>query len=167
MTETILKRRGGRPPLPLPPQNSADVRRLIAAEVVKANPSERRLRVLYRLLKTFVAADDVARTDAQNRIEAQQIRLNEEELELRRAEYRRRYFSAGLGLQENERLKRRVAELEEQLRTVTARGIDAGIFDATGLSCEQRVPITGQNDEPIDEPENEELTDASEAGVDA
>lgn len=49
------------------------------------------------------------------------------------AEYRRRYFNAGLGVQENERLKQRIVELEEKVRTLSARGIDCGTFVAGEL----------------------------------
>jgi hypothetical protein len=90
MTET-LKRRGGRPPIPPAPQNSADCRALIAQETVKTKPRVRTLRCLYRLLKTFLAAEDTARADAKTRALEDQNRLKAEEIELRRAEYRRRH----------------------------------------------------------------------------
>jgi hypothetical protein len=85
------KRRGGRPPIPPAPQNSADVRTLIAQETVKTKPRVRTLRSLYRLLKVFVAAEDAARVEAKTRALEDQNRLKAEELELRRAEYRRRH----------------------------------------------------------------------------
>jgi len=85
------RRRGGRPPIPPPPQNSAECRTLIAQETVKTKPRERTLRCLYRLLRVFVAAEDAARMEAKTRALEDQNRLKQEELELRRAEYRRRH----------------------------------------------------------------------------
>ena len=55
MTDQILKRKGGRPPLPPAPQTAAACRSLIASETVKAKPRDRTLRYLYRLLKAFEA----------------------------------------------------------------------------------------------------------------
>lgn len=81
----------------------------------------------------YERAEEADRVEAQTKALEESNRLNEEQIDLRRGEYRRRYFSAGLGLQENERLKRRVAELEEQLRTLSARGIDSGTFDDSGV----------------------------------
>jgi hypothetical protein len=43
------------------------------------------------LLRTFVAAEEAARTDAKTRALEDANRLKREELELRRAEYRRRH----------------------------------------------------------------------------
>ena len=90
MTNT-LKRRGGRPPIPPAPQTAADCRALIARETVKTKPRERTLRCLYRLLKVFVAAEDTARIEARTRALDEANTLKQEELELRRAEYRRRH----------------------------------------------------------------------------
>lgn len=90
MTQPV-KRRGGRPPIPPPPQNSAECRKLIAQETVKTKPRERTLRCLYRLLRVFVAAEEAARMEAKTRAIEDQNRLVQEELELRRAEYRRRH----------------------------------------------------------------------------
>jgi hypothetical protein len=89
MTDTP-KRRGGRPPIPPAPHNSADVRALIAQESVKTKPRVRTLRCLYRLLKVFVAAEDTARVEAKTRALEDQNRLKQEELELRKKEYQRR-----------------------------------------------------------------------------
>lgn len=91
MTETIQKRKGGRPPLPPAPQNTGDCRALIAIETVKTKPRERMLKHLYRLLKAFVAAEDAARVEAKTKALEDANRLKEEELELKRAEYQRRY----------------------------------------------------------------------------
>jgi hypothetical protein len=87
---TDLKRKGGRPPLPPPPQNAADCRVLIAQETVKTKPRERTLRYLYRLLKAYERAQDAERVDEKNRLRAEANRLNAEQLELRKNEYRRR-----------------------------------------------------------------------------
>jgi hypothetical protein len=87
---TTLKR-GGRPPIPPAPQSADDCRKLIAQETVKTKPRERTLRCLYRLLRVFVKAEDAARADAKTRALEDHNRLKAEELELKRAEYRRRH----------------------------------------------------------------------------
>ena len=150
MSETILKRKGGRPALPPAPQSAADVRQLISAETVKTKPRERTLRHLYRLLKAFVTAEDAARVDEQNRVEAEQNLLEQEQLELTRAEYRRRYFSAGLGLQENERLQARVAELEQRVAELEAEKklLCEAMTINSGLSViGEKVPNLGETEE--------------------
>jgi hypothetical protein len=91
MTEIIVKRRGGRPPLPPAPQNSGDCRALIAIETVKTKPRRRTLQCLYRLLKAFVVAEDAARFEAKTKALEDANRLKQEELVLKRAEYQRRY----------------------------------------------------------------------------
>jgi hypothetical protein len=64
---------------------------LIAQETVKTKPRERRLRYLYRLLRVFVTAEDAARVEAKTKALEEVNRLKAEELELKRAEYRRRH----------------------------------------------------------------------------
>jgi hypothetical protein len=91
MTVTTLKRRAGRPPLPPAPQNAGDCRTLIAQETVKTKPRERTLRYLYRLLRSFVTAEDVARVEAKTKALDEANRLKQAEIELKRAEYKRRY----------------------------------------------------------------------------
>lgn len=88
---TTVKRKGGRPPIPPAPQNAGDCRTLIAQETVKTKPRERTLRYLYRLLKSFLAAEDTARVEAKTRALEEANRLKAAELELKRAEYQRRY----------------------------------------------------------------------------
>jgi hypothetical protein len=63
---------------------------LIAQETVKTTPRERTLRYLYRLLKAYERAQDAERVDGKNRLQAEANRLNAEQLELRKNEYRRR-----------------------------------------------------------------------------
>lgn len=94
-------KRIGRPPLPPAPQNAADCRMLIAQETVKTKPREQTLRSLYRLLKAFLVAEDAARVEARTKALEQANRLKTEELELKRAEYRRR---RELGLQRKSEL---------------------------------------------------------------
>lgn len=133
MSETILKRKGGRPPLPPAPQNAAECRELIARETVKTSPSERRLRLLYRLLKSFVAAEDAARMDLKNRLQQEANTLQAAELELKRQDYRIRFVARPLGQQT---LLKRVERLEAEL-AATKSGqnqpsiptIDMGTFD--------------------------------------
>jgi hypothetical protein len=64
---------------------------LIAHETVKTKPRERTLRYLYRLLRVFVTAEDAARVEAKTKALEEANRLKAEELELKRAEYRRRH----------------------------------------------------------------------------
>src|SRR5579872_908067 len=90
MTEN-LKRKAGRPPIPPAPQNAGDCRTLIAHETVKTKPRERTLRYLYRLLKAFERADVQAAAELKNRLLDEANRLNQAELEVKRAEYQRRY----------------------------------------------------------------------------
>jgi len=88
---TDLKRKAGRPPLPPAPQNAADCRVLIGLETVRTKPRERTLRYLYRLLRVFVAAEDAARAEVKTKALEEANRLKQAELELKRAEYQRRY----------------------------------------------------------------------------
>ncbi len=124
MTDQTLKRKGGRPPLPPAPTNPGDCRALIAAETVRTNPSERRLRQWYRLLRTYLAAEEVSRNDERNRLLAEQVRLAVEQLALKKADYRLRFAQKPLGvrqlLTEGEWLKARIAELEEVVGKMTA-----------------------------------------------
>src|SRR5579862_3910470 len=91
MTDTIVKRKAGRPPLPPAPQNAGDCRMLIGQETVKTKPRERTLRYLYRLLNAFERADVQAAAELKNRLLDDANRLKQSELELKRAEYQRRY----------------------------------------------------------------------------
>ena len=88
MTETTLKRKGGRPPLPPPPQNAGEVRALISVETVKTKPRELTLRHLYRLLRVFVAAEDAQRAEERNRLLAEANRLAAETLAVKKDDYR-------------------------------------------------------------------------------
>ncbi len=119
MTETTLKRRVGRPPLPPAPQNAGDCRTLIAQETVKTKPRERTLRYLYKLLRAFERADVQAAAESKNRLLDEANRLKTAELELKRAEYQRRMSLGPLGVRnlqrENGRLKERVTEVETEL----------------------------------------------------
>jgi hypothetical protein len=112
---TTAKNKGGHP---FTPRNAEEVRHRIAAETVKTNPREQRLRNLYRLLKAFVQAEQQRRDEARARALEEANALKAAEVQLRRAEYQRRYNKSegGLGLvnlrRENDALRRRVAELE-------------------------------------------------------
>jgi hypothetical protein len=107
--------KGGRPHAP---RNKAEVIERISCESIgKARPE--RLRVLYRLLRSFTDAEkaerEVARTAAINAANV----LKSADIELRRQEYLRRFAAGPLGqrvlLEQNERLRRRVSELEQAL----------------------------------------------------
>jgi hypothetical protein len=88
---TDLKRKAGRPPLPPAPENAGECRMLIAQETVKTKPRERTLRFLYRLLKAFERADAQAAAELKNKLLDETNRLKRAELDLKRAEYQRRY----------------------------------------------------------------------------
>ena len=134
MTGPTLKRKGGRPPLPPAPQSAGDCRTLVAAEIVKTKPSERRLRQLYKLLRTFVAAEDAARADAKTEALTNANELLAESNHLKHQEFLRRFNLGPLGLRnlqaENERLKARVAELEAVLE-VGVKSEDRGQRECT------------------------------------
>jgi hypothetical protein len=88
---TDLKRKAGRPPLPPAPENASDCRMLIGQETVKTKPRERTFRFLYRLLKAFERADAQAAAELKNKLLDEANRLKRAELDLKRAEYQRRY----------------------------------------------------------------------------
>ena len=117
MTDQTIKRKGGRPPLPPAPQNAGDCRTLIAAETVRAKPRERTLRYLYRLLRAFVAAEDAERTDAKTKALDEANRLKQSEIDLRRAEYQRRFDLGPLGVRV---MRQRIAELEGKVAELEA-----------------------------------------------
>jgi hypothetical protein len=96
MIEQKTKHAGGRPPLPTPPVDAAETRHLLAVECVKQNPRTRTLSALRSLLKSYVAAEDSRREDLRNTLLAEQVRIQRELLEVRKADYRRR---RELGLQ--------------------------------------------------------------------
>jgi len=118
MIGPTLKRKGGRPPLPPAPQNAGDCRTLIAAETVRTKPRERTLRYLYRLLRAFVAAEDAERTDAKTKALDEANRLKQSEIDLRRAEYQRRFDLGPLGVKV---MRQRIAELEGKVAELEAK----------------------------------------------
>ena len=118
MTDHTLKRKGGRPPLPPAPQKAGDCRTLIAAETVRTKPRERTLRYLYRLLRAFVAAEDAERTDAKTKALDEANRLKQSEIDLRRAEYQRRFDLGPLGVKV---MRQRIVELEEKVAELQAK----------------------------------------------
>jgi len=118
MIGPTLKRKGGRPPLPPAPQNAGDCRTLIAAETVRTKPRERTLRYLYRLLRAFVAAEDAERTDAKTKALDEANRLKQSEIDLRRAEYQRRFDLGPLGVKV---MRQRIVELEEKVAELQAK----------------------------------------------
>lgn len=118
MINQTIKRKGGRPPLPPAPQNAGDCRTLIAAETVRTKPRERTLRYLYRLLRAFVAAEDAERTDAKTKAVDEANRLKQSEIDLRRAEYQRRFDLGPLGVRV---MRQRIAELEGKVAELEAK----------------------------------------------
>lgn len=104
--------RGGRPPAP---RNAAECRLRISCEIMQRG-RERRLRQLFRLLRTFIAAEKDAREETRIAAQNEMNRLAQEKLELQRREYVRRFAAGPLGqrtlLEQNTRLKARVTELE-------------------------------------------------------
>jgi hypothetical protein len=119
---TTLKNKGGHP---FTPRNAEEVRHRIAAETVgKQRPA--RLRCLYRLLKVFVQEEQQRRDDARTKALTDQNALKTAELELRRAEYQRRYNQSEGGIavlnqrRENERLAAEGEELRRRIVVLEA-----------------------------------------------
>ena len=113
MTDQILKRKGGRPPLPPAPQNAGDCR-----ETVKTKPREVTLQLLYKLLKAFERADDAAAADLKTRVQDEANRLRQSEIELKRHEYQRRFDLGPLGVRV---MRQRIAELEGKVAELEAK----------------------------------------------
>lgn len=109
----IPTKKGGRP---FAPRNRAEVLERISCESVgKARPD--RLRVLYRLLRSFVAAEQAEREDRRIEVQNTANELKTAELVLTRNEYRRRFAAAPLGQQA---LLTMVERLESQLAALKA-----------------------------------------------
>ncbi len=122
--EANLKNRGGRPPLPAPPQTAAETRSLIATEIVKTTPSTTKLRHLQKLLKSQEHTEEQAVTQATTE---RANRLLAESNEVKRAEYQRRYqigqnkADTHVTIQlttENNTLRETVASLQGELARV-------------------------------------------------
>jgi hypothetical protein len=136
MTDEIVKpevkrNRGGRPPVPSPPQNADECRALIAAEVVRHKPRELMLRGLFRLLNEYKQHEKsplelkrLELLEQVNRQKQEELDLKKQDQLLRSAEYRRRFAGMPHGAQkllrtvarleqENAELKKQVADLTE------------------------------------------------------
>ena|SRR5256885_8696139 len=108
--------KGGRP---FAPRSRAEVLQRISCESVgKARPE--RLRVLYRLLRSFVAAEQAEREDRRIEVQNTANELKSAELVLMRSEYRRRFAAAPLGQQS---LLRMVERLEAELTQLKNDGM--------------------------------------------
>lgn len=111
-TRMTGKAKGGRFRAPL----TADECREAISREVMFRGREVRLRRLYRLLKAFTDAEKVEREDRRIAALAEQNRLRQESLDLKKADYLLRFTSKPLGqralLKANAGLKGRVAELE-------------------------------------------------------
>lgn len=120
---TLPRRKSGHPSTPL---TAEETRQWIARETVNKQ-RERRLQWLYRLLRSFVAAEEAERADAKVNALVDQNRLKQQEVDLKRAEYKRRFLLCPLGvrqmMKENDELKARVAQLEAEIaKTGGSRG---------------------------------------------
>ena len=108
-------KRGGRIRAPL---NASECRAAISREVMFTG-RETKIRRLFRLLRSFVDAENAARIDARLAAQNEANRLKREALALKTASYRLRFASTELGrqalLRQNERLKARIVELESAL----------------------------------------------------
>ena len=144
MSETILKRKGGRPPLPPAPQNAAECRALIAAETVKTTPRERTLRALYKLLRAMERAQDAERREREVTATEKAIALNAAELELKRKDYLLRMAKGPLAAKVIEQQRKKIEELEQRVVELETRnvGVNSGLSSAMG----ENVPtLTGKD----------------------
>lgn len=115
MSETTKPKVGGRPKVPL---SASECRTRIAFETCyQQRPA--RLRLLYRLLKSYTDAQKAEREDRKIAAIEQQNALKAEELIRKKARYILAFTSKPLGQQaiikQNETLKARIAELERAL----------------------------------------------------
>jgi hypothetical protein len=101
------------------PQSAADARGLIASEVVKSRINPTRLAALHKCLRMFERVEQQVRKDREIAALTEQNRIEQEKLEVKKAEYRRRALNTSSGSiialnlrKEIARLKSRVAELE-------------------------------------------------------
>ena len=78
------------------------------------------MRYLYRLLRAFVAAEDAERTDAKTKALDEANRLKQSEIDLRRAEYQRRFDLGPLGVKV---MRQRIVELEEKVAELEAKAL--------------------------------------------
>lgn len=105
--------RGGRPPSP---RSSADSLARISAETVKPIPSVHKLRLLSKLHKAFVVAEQAQREERRVVALEEAARATATLAQIKSDEARRRFSLTPLGqralLQQVEKLKARVAELE-------------------------------------------------------
>jgi hypothetical protein len=89
----MTNHRGGRIRAPL---NAAECREAISREVMFAG-RETRIRRLFRLLRSFVDAENAARIDARLAAQNEANRLKREALALKAASYRLRFSSTEFG----------------------------------------------------------------------
>ncbi len=101
------------------PQSAAECRELIATEVVRPRLIPDRIKQFYRCLRMFERVEQQGRKDREIAALEHQNRIEQEKLEVKKAEYRRRALTASSGSliafnlrKENERLRQRIAELE-------------------------------------------------------
>ena len=87
--------RGGHPPTP---RTAAEVRVRISCEVSQRG-REAKLRQWYRLLRSFTDAEKAERENARTAAIVEQNRLKQQQLEFRKAEYRRRFAATEHGRQ--------------------------------------------------------------------
>lgn len=123
------KSQGGRPSTP---RNAAECREAISRETVNQG-RERRLRWLYRLLKAFVAAEEMERQDRRLTAQNAANELKASELALKRSEYRRRFASTEHGQQA---LLSMVERLESELASVKANSGSMPTLTESAGDCE-------------------------------
>jgi hypothetical protein len=121
-----MKRKGGRPPIPSAPLNAEEVRKLIAAEVVRHKPRELMLRGLFRLLNEYKQHEKsplelrkIEIQEAVNRQKQEELDIKKQEGLLRAAEYKRRFAGMPHGarqlLKTLERLEKENAALKLEI----------------------------------------------------
>lgn len=111
------------------PQSAADCRALIAESVIKPRIVPARLEALYKCLRMFERVEKQRRDDPTLAALAEQNRIEQEKLEVKKAEYRRRALNTSSGSiitfnleKEVTRLKQRIASLETEL---SERGVQS------------------------------------------
>jgi hypothetical protein len=130
MTDQIKpKNCGGRPRLPAPPVDTVSTRAVISAESAKTNPSERRIRLWYRLLRAFTAAEDAAREDRRVTALESSARSKSELASIKRQEYLRRFATTPHGAKA---LLTQIETLKARVRTLEASGIEVAVESSRG-----------------------------------
>lgn len=125
----MKRNRGGRPPVPSPPQNAGECRALIAIEVVRHKPRELMLRGLFRLLNEYKQHEKsplelkrLELVEQANRQKQDEIELKKQQAALQSAEYRRRFAGMPHGARQLLKTVERLEAENAALRLEVATG---------------------------------------------